>query len=118
MKINRSACMQGSCILHIRCRKNQSRSPLPPLLPNTGKYSIRKKNNQPINNRMKKYFLFLLSGFMALAASAQAKFGHINSLKILQAMPEMAAVKFSLDSFGVELQKEYQERLTEYQDLV
>lgn len=64
--------------------------------------------------------IILASGILLLAgtAAAQPKFGHVNSMEILEAMPEAKTVALQLDSFQVKLQAEYDNELKDYQKLV
>ncbi len=62
--------------------------------------------------------LFLVTS--ATTANAQQKSGYINSVELLQAMPEMDSINKKLESYSAELEAEFnallQEFQTKYQD--
>ena len=46
---------------------------------------------------MKKIILCAICAICGLTANAQAKFGHVNTQEIIQAMPEYTAAKADID---------------------
>ncbi|MDR0763061.1 MAG: OmpH family outer membrane protein [Bacteroidales bacterium] len=67
-----------------------------------------------------KKLIFLLTLLTAVAATipvkAQAKFGHINSSEIVQALPETDSAQNKLKAYSEELQKNVQTMQTELQN--
>ena len=61
---------------------------------------------------MKKIILCAICAFCGLTANAQAKFGHVNTQEIIQAMPEYTAAKTEIDK----LQEQYEADLKSMQD--
>ena len=61
---------------------------------------------------MKKFILCALCALCGLTASAQAKFGHVNTQEIIQAMPEYNTAKTEIDK----LQAQYEADLKSMQD--
>ena len=61
---------------------------------------------------MKKIILCAICAFCGLTANAQAKFGHVNTQEIIQAMPEYAAAKADIDK----LTSQYEADLKAMQD--
>ena len=61
---------------------------------------------------MKKIILCAICAFCGLTANAQAKFGHVNTQEIIQAMPEYATAKTEIDK----LQAQYEADLKSMQD--
>lgn len=75
-----------------------------------------------MKNTMK---LFVMAAFMfaAMSVSAQVKLGHIETQKLIQAMPEMAAAQKTLENKQSEIEKEltnmkeqFQTKLAEYSE--
>ena len=73
---------------------------------------------------MKKIIICAICAFCGLTANAQAKFGHVNTQEIIQAMPEYTAAKNDIDKLTdnikqrrqTELQEMYQKIQQSYQD--
>jgi len=67
---------------------------------------------------MKKIFL-LIAAVVLLSVSAvdaqSAKYGHVNSSEILQAMPGIDSLQIKLAAFQTDLQNMYQSMVSEYQ---
>jgi outer membrane protein len=61
---------------------------------------------------MKKLILCAICAFCGLTANAQAKFGHVNTQEIIQAMPEYTAAKNEIDK----LTAQYEADLKSMQD--
>ena len=61
---------------------------------------------------MKKFILCAICAICGLTASAQAKFGHVNSAEIMQAMPEFTTARTELES----LSQQYEADLKSMQD--
>ena len=61
---------------------------------------------------MKKIIICAICAFCGLTANAQAKFGHVNTQEIIQAMPEYATAKADIDK----LQAQYEADLKSMQD--
>ena len=64
---------------------------------------------------MKKIILCAICAFCGLTANAQAKFGHVNTQEIIQAMPEYTAAKNDIDKLTAQYEadlKSMQEELT------
>ena len=61
---------------------------------------------------MKKLIICAICAFCGLTANAQAKFGHVNTQEIIQAMPEYAAAKADIDK----LTAQYEADLKSMQD--
>ena len=61
---------------------------------------------------MKKFILCAICAICGLTASAQAKFGHVNSAEIMQAMPEFTTARTELES----LTQQYEADLKSMQD--
>jgi outer membrane protein len=61
---------------------------------------------------MKKIILCAICAFCGLTANAQAKFGHVNTQEIIQAMPEYTAAKNEIDK----LTAQYEADLKSMQD--
>ena len=61
---------------------------------------------------MKKIIICALCAICGLTASAQAKFGHVNTQEIIQAMPEFAAAKADIEK----LTQQYEADLKSMQD--
>ena len=61
---------------------------------------------------MKKIILCAICAFCGLTANAQAKFGHVNTQEIIQAMPEYATAKAEIDK----LTSQYEADLKAMQD--
>ena len=61
---------------------------------------------------MKKIILCAICAFCGLTANAQAKFGHVNTQEIIQAMPEYNTAKTEIDK----LQAQYEADLKSMQD--
>ena len=61
---------------------------------------------------MKKIILCAICAFCGLTASAQAKFGHVNSSEIMQAMPEFSQARTEIET----LQNQYEADLKLMQD--
>ena len=61
---------------------------------------------------MKKIILCAICAFCGLTANAQAKFGHVNTQEIIQAMPEYTAAKTEIDK----LQEQYEADLKSMQE--
>ena len=61
---------------------------------------------------MKKLILCAICAFCGLTANAQAKFGHVNTQEIIQAMPEYTKAKSEIDA----LQQQYEADLKSMQD--
>jgi len=61
---------------------------------------------------MKKMIICALCAICGLTASAQAKFGHVNTQEIIQAMPEFATAKSEIEA----LTKQYEADLKSMQD--
>ena len=61
---------------------------------------------------MKKIILCAICAFCGLTANAQAKFGHVNTQEIIQAMPEYTAAKNDIDK----LTAQYEADLKSMQD--
>jgi len=71
---------------------------------------------------MKKSVFVVVAIFMAFSASAQQKFGHIDSDELLEMMPEKAKAEKQMEAFAKEFQgalesmaKEYESKVTDYQ---
>ena len=63
---------------------------------------------------MKKIILCAICAFCGLTANAQAKFGHVNTQEIIQAMPEYTAAKNEIDKLTAQYEadlKSMQEEL-------
>jgi outer membrane protein len=67
---------------------------------------------------MKKIILLLalIAATTTIPVKAQAKFGHINSSEIVQALPETDSAQATLKAYGEELQKNVQIMQTELQN--
>ncbi len=70
---------------------------------------------------MKKLFLALMM-LLPMAAMAQAKFGHLNSADVMQAMPEFAAARTDIENLTKQyeadlqlMQEEFKKKLDDYQ---
>ena len=61
---------------------------------------------------MKKIILCAICAICGLTANAQAKFGHVNTQEIIQAMPEYTKAKSEIDA----LQQQYEADLKSMQD--
>lgn len=61
---------------------------------------------------MKKLIICALCAIFGLTAQAQAKFGHVNSQEIIQAMPEFNAARTEIE----QLTKQYEADLQQMQD--
>ena len=61
---------------------------------------------------MKKFILCAICAFCGLTASAQAKFGHVNSSEIMQAMPEYSKARTEIET----LQNQFEADLKLMQD--
>jgi outer membrane protein len=71
---------------------------------------------------MKKVFFVVVAIFMAYSASAQQKFGHVDSDELLEMMPEKAEAEKQMEAFAKEFQgalesmaKEYESKVADYQ---
>ncbi len=69
---------------------------------------------------MKKLIVLIVAiiGFTVNNATAQSKFGYVNTSEILVLMPELKRVQTVLDSFQVTLTDEYNIMLKEYEKLL
>ncbi len=61
---------------------------------------------------MKKFIICAICAFCGLTASAQAKFGHVNTQEIMQAMPEFTKAQNEIKA----LQEQYEADLKSMQD--
>ena len=61
---------------------------------------------------MKKFIICAICAFCGLTASAQAKFGHVNSQEIIQAMPEFTTAQADIQK----LTQQYEADLKSMQD--
>jgi len=64
---------------------------------------------------MKKLVIVLLLGIGALSASAQQKFGYLNTQELIVQMPEYAEAQKKHEVFQAEQQQKYQSMVTSYQ---
>jgi outer membrane protein len=71
---------------------------------------------------MKKAFFVVVAMFMAYSASAQQKFGHVDSDELLEMMPEKVEAEKQMEAFAKEFQgalesmaKEYESKVADYQ---
>lgn len=71
---------------------------------------------------MRKVFFVVVAIFMAYSASAQQKFGHVDSDELLEMMPEKAEAEKQMEAFAKEFQgalesmaKEYESKVADYQ---
>ena len=64
---------------------------------------------------MKKLILCAICAFCGLTASAQAKFGHVNSSEIMQAMPEFNTARTEIEALTKQYEADLQLMQTELQ---
>lgn len=64
---------------------------------------------------MKKLFLPVLFLFISISAFAQSKVGTIDSDLIIGSMTELEQVQKDMETYGAELDKQFNEMVTEYQ---
>ena len=71
---------------------------------------------------MKKLILCAICAICGLTASAQAKFGHVNTQEIMQVMPEYATARTEIESLAKQyeadlksMQDEFQKKYEDYQ---
>jgi len=64
---------------------------------------------------MKRLVIVLLMGFGVMSASAQQRFGYLNTQEIIVQMPEYAEAQKKHEAFQMEQQQKYQAMVTSYQ---
>ena len=67
---------------------------------------------------MKKMILCAICAICGLTASAQAKFGHINSQEVMQAMPEATTMRTEMEALQKQYEADEKARIAEYQKKV
>ena len=64
---------------------------------------------------MKKMILCAICAICGLTASAQAKFGHINSQEVMQAMPEATTMRTEMEALQKQYEADEKAMIAEYQ---
>ena len=64
---------------------------------------------------MKKLMIVLFVGFVAISATAQQKFGYLNTQEMIVQMPEYAEAQKKHEAFQMEQQRKYETMVTNYQ---
>ena len=67
---------------------------------------------------MKKMILCAICAICGLTASAQAKFGHINSQEVMQAMPEATTMRTEMEALQKQYEADEKAMIAEYQKKV
>ena len=67
---------------------------------------------------MKKMILCAICAICGLTASAQAKFGHINSQEVMQAMPEATTMRTEMEALQKQYETDEKAMIAEYQKKV
>ncbi|MFK7785758.1 MAG: OmpH family outer membrane protein [Crocinitomicaceae bacterium] len=67
---------------------------------------------------MKKYFIILFTFFAISSLNAQSKIAHLNSQKVMEAMPSYQKAVEALEAFGTELDAELNEMIQDYQNAI
>ena len=88
----------------------------------TIKRVVTKKEKIKINRTMKKLILCAICAICGLTASAQAKFGHVNTQEVIQVMPEYTTAKNEIEALAKQyeadlqsMQQEFQKKYEDYQ---
>ena len=64
---------------------------------------------------MKKLILCAICAICGLTASAQAKFGHVNTQEIIQVMPEYTTAKNEIEALAKQYEADLQSMQQEFQ---